>query len=88
MDFLKIRSELLNSIQILIDTAISKLGFDRHILGKITVDLGSNTYTVDINGETYNIKAKSGDTYIVNDIVEILILRNNFSNKIIDFKIP
>lgn len=89
MDYLRIRSEILNSIQILIDTAISKLGFDRHVLGKITAITGG-LYTVDINGETYSIKTKPNDTYtyVVGDVVYILYINNNSSQKIIDFKAP
>lgn len=88
MDYLRIRSELLSSIQILIDTALSKLEFDRHMLGKITTDLTGGIYTVDINGESYNIKAKSGDTYSINDVVWVLYINGNSSQKIIDFKVP
>jgi predicted ATP-grasp superfamily ATP-dependent carboligase len=89
VNFQEIRDELLSSTQILLDVALGKLGFDRHVLGKITVDLGNGLYTVNINGETYNIYKKLNDSYsyLVNDTVRILIPNNNFSEKVINYKI-
>jgi len=88
MNAQQIRNELLNSIKIMINSAIEKLGFSYHVLGKVTADLGSGLYTVLINGESYDIKAKIGNSYLVDDICWILIINGNFSQKVIDFKVP
>jgi hypothetical protein len=61
--------------------------FDKHIEAKITAVNLDGTYGISINNQTISsVKCRNGSTFLVNDVVEVLIPRGNFSRMIIDYK--
>lgn len=82
----KYQEALLVSIDTLINEKLKKIQFNRCVDGVVTA-VNSGIYTVIINGESYNIPALNG-TYVINDLVFILVKNNNDSEKYILCKRP
>ncbi|MCI1964527.1 MAG: hypothetical protein LKJ17_00090 [Oscillospiraceae bacterium] len=81
---------ILNSIQYMVDRAISKAKFDRTEQGTIIANLGNNQYTVRIDGVEYAIPSSlpsSIITYLVNDVVLITYFQNQNENAYITGKV-
>jgi hypothetical protein len=78
----KEQSVLLNAIDIKIRKAISELEFNKNLYGKVIASLGNNLYTVQINGENYDIKSE-GQSISIGEVVTITVPNNNFSKKYI-----
>lgn len=83
-----LQDKIINAIELIIDEKINQLAFNKTLEGKITAVLTAPNYTIVYNGDEYTAKAINGETYLVGDRVYILVLNNNFSNKIILCKIP
>lgn len=60
---------------------IENAKYDKTVRGRIVAILPNNTYSVLINGETYNIKATS--VYSLNEIVNVMIPQNKYSDMFI-----
>lgn len=64
-----------------IDTAISKkiktARINTTVKGRITASLGSNNYSVLVDGHTYTVK--SHFTHAVNDLVVIVVCNHNWN---------
>jgi len=71
---------LSNSIKLTIQEYLANAPFDKTVEGRIVASLGNNLYTVQLNGNNYNIKSYSGVTYSVNNIVRITIPQNDYKN--------
>jgi hypothetical protein len=83
---------LLKAINEAIDIKLRRfkdqLKYDVTLIGKIkSVDDGG-LYTVTINDNDTQCKAREGLTLLVGDIVYIRCIQGNFSNKFIDSKKP
>lgn len=87
--YIKEKEELLEAINILVQGGFKNLKFSRHVEGTIMQVNANNTYDVLIDGEiTNNLKAIDNKIYKRGDVVKILIVNNNYSEKYIDFKKP
>jgi hypothetical protein len=85
----ELQQSLIKTIDIMIEERFKELKFSYHVEAKISTVNVDGTYNVEIIGQPLNnIKARPSNTYIVGDIVYILIINGNFSNKVIDFKRP
>ena len=56
----------------------NKLRFNRGVYGVITLVKGNGLYEVEIDGSKSDLYALLDKTYLLNDIVIILIINNNF----------
>jgi len=79
---------LMESIDILIAERLSKLKFLRLLTGVVVSVIDPINYTVLIDDSETSAKSTNGITYLVNDIVEILVENNNLQNKRILWKRP
>lgn len=79
--------KILDAITILLNKAIERLNFNRIIEGIVVSSLSSSLYKIKYNDEEYTAKVLDGKTYQANDVVDILIRNNNFSEKIILWKV-
>ena len=82
----EIQDKLIQAVGIVMDSYISKLKFNTTIEGVIISSISPTLYNVRINNEEYTAKCLNGITYAANDVVDILIRNNNFSEKIILWK--
>ena len=79
---------LMESIDILIAERLSKLKFLRLLTGVVVAVIDSVNYTVLIDDSETSAKSTNGITYLVDDIVEILVENNNLTSKRILWKRP
>lgn len=79
---------LMESIDILIAERLKELHFNYYIEGVITEDNLDGTYDVRINNEISTLYAREGLSLQVNNIVMILVINNNYSQKLITMKRP
>ena len=86
MDIKKLKQELLNAIEIIINKKINDLSFDRTyasvIIKKTNHTSDKYTYTVKIGQNDYTITTKA--LYSIGDNVRVRIPCNNWSNIYID----
>ena len=82
------QEKLLESIDTMIEERMKELKFNYTIDAKIIEDLTSSEYKILYNGDEYKAKAINNQTYKVDDLVYVLVLNNDFSNKKILCKIP
>ncbi len=75
---------ILESIDTKLDIKLKNLKFDYTVMGKVISNDGNGFYTVQIDGQNYTVKSKQNLTYVVGQVVYVTIIRNDFSNKIID----
>ena len=68
----KITDEILKSIEIMVNSVVKKLDFDRTYEGIISA-VNDNGYTVKYNGTEINIKTTDTNMYKKNDIVQFCI---------------
>lgn len=86
---IKTQQEIAKAIDILIKERLKNLSFNYYVRGIVqSVDTVNGIYTVKINDSASTLKALDGKTYSVNDVVFILVVNGNFSEKYIDHKIP
>lgn len=79
----KDQEELLKAVNTLITERLKTIGCNYYIDGKISA-VNTSNYTVIINGESYTLKARTGSTFVVGDIVQILVKNGDTSKKFID----
>ena len=81
--------ELKKGIDNAIKQAINNAPFDKTEIGKIVyVNSTNGTYNVELNKITYeNIDTLNNMSFIINDIVKIMIPQNNYNNMFIYGKI-
>jgi len=79
---------LMESIDILIAERLKQLKFNRTLDGQIADVIDAINYSVLIDDSETSAKATNGLTYIVGDLVEILVENNNLTNKRILWKRP
>ena len=72
----------------IVEEKIDKMIYIYEVTGKIVEVVSPDEYKFTYNGEELMAKSISGDTYLVNDIVHILVLNNDFSRRIILCKKP
>lgn len=72
---------LLETIDEQIESKLRELGFNRKVEGVVTEVQTPNTYTVKIKDKHETIKTMNDKEYAVGDVVLILILNNNESDK-------
>lgn len=80
--------DIIEAFNILIDAKINSIKFNRTVEGKITGVIDNSTYKVKIKNEEYKIRRINDDMYNVGDMVLVLVINNNFSNKVILSKRP
>ena len=83
----EIQEKLIAYVDVIITSYLSQLKFNTTIEGVILSQVSPSLYKVKINNEEYSAKCLNGVTYKVNDVVDILIRNNNFSEKIILWKV-
>ena len=83
----EIREKLIAYVDVIITSYLSQLKFNTTIEGVILSQISPSLYKVKINNIEYSAKCLNGITYQVNDVVDILIRNNNFSEKIILWKV-
>jgi membrane protein implicated in regulation of membrane protease activity len=67
----------------IVNKILEKKKFNYCEEGRIIQNNNNGTYEVKINNDTSTIKAMNSDTYNAGDIVKILIINNNYSEKYI-----
>lgn len=89
MDIRKLKQELLNAIDTIVDKKINNLSFDKTystvIIKKTNYSVDKFTYTVKIGQNDYTITTKIN--YSIGDKVRVRIPLNNWSNMYIEGKI-
>ena len=83
----EIQEKLLQMVEIVVDSYLQKIKFNTTIEGVILSQVSPSLYKVKINNIEYSAKCLNGVTYQINDVVDILIRNNNFSEKIILWKV-
>lgn len=83
----EIQEKLIAYVDVIITSYLSQLKFNTTIEGVIVSAISPSLYKVKINNIEYSAKCLNGITYQVNDVVDILIRNNNFSEKIILWKV-
>ena len=83
----EIQEKLIAYVDVIITSYLSQLKFNTTIEGVILSQVSSSLYKVKINNIEYSAKCLNGITYQTNDVVDILIRNNNFSEKIILWKV-
>lgn len=83
----EIQEKLIAYVDVIITSYLSQLKFNTTIEGVILSQISPSLYKVKINNIEYSAKCLNGITYQVNDVVDILIRNNNFSEKIILWKV-
>ena len=83
----EIQEKLIAYVDVIITSYLSQLKFNTTIEGVILSQVSPSLYKVKINNEEYSAKCLNGITYQINDVVDILIRNNNFSEKIILWKV-
>ena len=83
----EIQDKLIAYVDVIITSYLSQLKFNTTIEGVILSQVSPSLYKVKINNIEYSAKCLNGITYQVNDVVDILIRNNNFSEKIILWKV-
>lgn len=68
----KISDEILKSIEIMIDSVVEKLDFDRTYTGIIS-SVNKDGYTVKYNGTEINIKTTATDVFKKGDMVKFCV---------------
>ena len=83
----EIQEKLIAYVDVIITSYLSQLKFNTTIEGVVLSQVSPSLYKVKINNIEYSAKCLNGITYQVNDVVDILIRNNNFSEKIILWKV-
>ena len=83
----EIQEKLIAYVDVIITSYLSQLKFNTTIEGVIVSVISPSLYKVKINNIEYSAKCLNGITYQANDVVDILIRNNNFSEKIILWKV-
>ncbi len=83
----EIQEKLIAYVDVIITSYLSQLKFNTTIEGVILSQVSPSLYKVKINNIEYSAKCLNGVTYQINDVVDILIRNNNFSEKIILWKV-
>jgi hypothetical protein len=80
----KEQKALLETIDIMIDKRLKNLGFNYYVDGVIKEKNNDGTYNVLINGNLYNnIPSENKFSYLINDVVQVLIKNGNWNKKFI-----
>lgn len=82
------QDKLIESVDDLIDKKLNELKFNYTIETKITKIISMTEYEIEYQNKTYKAKSINNQEYIVDDLVYVMVLNGNFSNKIILCKIP
>ena len=83
----EIQEKLIAYVDVIITSYLSQLKFNTTIEGVILSQVSPSLYKIKINNIEYSAKCLNGIAYQVNDVVDILIRNNNFSEKIILWKV-
>jgi len=82
-------NKIIEAIDEIVKNRISQQAkYNTTLRGKIIQNVSGNIYEVEIKGDTHQAKAINGVTYVANDIVYVLLVNNNFSEKIILSLVP
>jgi hypothetical protein len=77
------QDKLFNAIRNIVKKILSKTKFNYCVQGKVTQNNGDGSYQVLINDGTSKVKRMNSNTYVVGDIVWVMIINNNYSDKYI-----
>ena len=83
----EVQEKLIAYVDVIITSYLSQLKFNTTIEGVILSQVSPSLYKIKINNIEYSAKCLNGIAYQVNDVVDILIRNNNFSEKIILWKV-
>ena len=79
---------IFEAIDSLVQERLKQLKYNYVVEGKITEVISPTTFKVEIDDFEHIIKSINEITYVLDDIVYILIMNNDFSNKFILCKRP
>ena len=85
--FSEMISVMSNEIHKYIDKGIESAPFDKTKQGIVTASLGSNKYSVKIEGTVFTVPSCTSDTYAVNDNVYVLYVQSDAKRKCITGKV-
>jgi len=81
--------KLLDAIDEIVTKRIEQqCNYNKTIKAKIKTVLTAPQYEITYLGETFVAKAINGSTYLVDDVVYVLIVNNNFNDKLILCLVP
>ena len=72
---------MIDAFMELIEQKFKGLKFNFKVEGVITEVVTTNTYKVRIQNNIETIKSMNGDTYLLNDVVYVMVFNNNLSDK-------
>lgn len=72
---------MIDAFKELIEEKFKGLKFNYKVEGVITEVTTSNTYKVRMQNNIETIKSMNSDTYSVNDVVDVIVYNNNYSDK-------
>ena len=84
----EIQERIMKAIQILLNSQIEDLPYDRTLTGKIIADNGDGTFNVEIEGRLHTLKSREGLLLSPNDIVYVRVPLNKKNYKYIDMRRP
>lgn len=79
---MEVNSYILDAIDVVIDSKLKELDFNKTLEGVVR-EVHDDGCDIDINGSTIYANKLSGMEYEIGDVVIVLVLNNNYSNKII-----
>lgn len=72
---------MIDAIIDLIEQKLKGLRFNSKVEGVITEVVDTNIYKVKIQNNIETIKSMNNDTYLLNDVVYVIVFNNNYSDK-------
>lgn len=82
------QEKIIESIDELIKKKLKELKFNYTLEAKITKIMSPIDYEISYQNKTYGVKSINNQEYLVGDLVYVMVLNGDFSNKIVLSKIP
>lgn len=83
-----LQESIRDGIKSIFDTEKARLKFDYTLIGKvISIASDNKSCMVEINGSESKCLIRDGVSFSVNDVVMVKVMKNNYSDKIVDGKI-
>lgn len=72
---------MIDAFKELIEEKFKGLKFNYKVEGVVTEVIATTTYKVRIQNNIETIKSMNSDTYLLNDVVYVMVFNNNLSDK-------
>lgn len=84
MNLTKSAENLFDAVTNLVRKIIKdELKYNYTLTGVVTADNGNGTYEVKVNNDMITVKSLHGQTYVINDVVYIIVLNKDISKRFI-----